>query len=60
VGASFDKGFIDVGGDFALDGNLALKATATLKQATDGILGSSSAAMVQNLSKTPVHPNSIV
>ena len=51
VGASFDKGFVDAGGDFLVSGNLALKATATLSQQSDAFLGSASAALVQNLSE---------
>ncbi|MEN9773105.1 MAG: hypothetical protein RL322_175, partial [Pseudomonadota bacterium] len=51
VGANFDKGFVDTGGDFLVSGNLALKAGATLAQQSDSWLGSSSAALVQNLSE---------
>ena len=51
VGASFDKGFVDIGGDLAIHGNLALKATATLEQGTRGAFGASSAALAQNLSE---------
>jgi hypothetical protein len=51
VGASFDKGFIDVGGNFSIDGNLALKASASLSQATDSSLVGASGALAQNLSE---------